>query len=231
MQNVSMKQATLRRGPRSNSLQTVLWGILTAVTVAMVPMTMLDVRAETRETETFEFRVGAGAAVPTQTVLKNTDNHTDVSSIVNFEGLYVVKEWLRVGIMYQYVPLTIDLASGGKFGSLQTHSVLPTVEVRPTENMLRDQWFKGMSPYLALGVGANWHLFKSGSAALNNAAKFPVTPAFRVATGFDVPITEYVSFNAEVAWNRDAGTYRLNGTDADFNASAVNVLGGLRLKY
>jgi len=34
-----------------------------------------------------------------------------------------------------------------------------------------------------------------------------------------------------VAWNSDSGTYKFNGQEADFNASTLNLLVGIRTQF
>ena len=44
----------------------------------------------------------AGAAFPTEKVLKNTGNGTSVGPLVNAEALYALREWVRVGMMLEW---------------------------------------------------------------------------------------------------------------------------------
>jgi hypothetical protein len=52
-----------------------------------------------------------------------------------------------------------------------------------------------------------------------------------VATGFDIAIDSKWALNTELAWNRDSGTYKFNGVQADFNASSLNLLMGVRVQF
>jgi hypothetical protein len=189
-----------------------------------------DLFAETIEEEVFAWRLRAGVAIPTQKVLKNVDNSTGIASVFNTDANYALKEWLRVGAMYEWHEHTITMG-GSKFGNLTINSLLATVELRVPRAKLRAHGLTWLTPYASLGAGANIHMFKEHREAGTNTASFPTTWAVRVATGVDFPLTDHLAFNTEVAWNRDGGTYQFNGTDASFNASTFNIIGGIRLRY
>lgn len=116
-------------------------------------------------------------------------------------------------------------------GNLTINTLLTTVEFRVPHAKLDPHGLTWMTPYASLGFGANLNSFKEHREAGGNTASFPTTFAFRVATGVDFPLTEQIGFNTEIAWNRDSGTYKFNGADASFNASTLNILGGIRLRY
>jgi opacity protein-like surface antigen len=157
-------------------------------------------------------------------------NGTTVSSLFNTDANYAIKEWLRVGVMYEWHEHTINL-DGPKFGNLTINTLLSTVEFRVPRAKLDPHGLTWLTPYASLGFGANLNSFKEHRETGVNTASFPITFAFRMATGVDFPLTDHLAFNTEIAWNRDSGTYQFNGVDASFNASTLNILGGIRLRY
>lgn len=171
-----------------------------------------------------------GVAITTNKVLENLANHTSVGPLVNFEALYALREWVRVGMMFEWDRHTIDLR-GPHFGTLNTFSFLPTVEFRPTHEAMRDLGFAWFIPYASLGTGINVHSFSNALRLGNAPVSFSNTFALRLASGLDFPITSHLAFNTEAAWNRDIGSYKLSGAEADFNASSLNFLIGLRAQF
>ena len=182
----------------------------------------------------------AGAAIPTEKVLKNTGNGTSIGPLVNAEALYALQEWIRVGRMLEWHQHSINFW-GPKFGTLGVFSILPTVEFRPTSRMRESLgWdsfvnynlrLKSLIPYASLGIGANVHSFSNSNETTNRGESFSTTLALRAAAGFDIAIDTKWSFNTEIALNRDSGTYKNNGVEGDFNASSLNLLVGVRLQF
>lgn len=171
-----------------------------------------------------------GAAILTGKVLSNISSDSSIGPIVNFEALYPLREWIRVGMMFEWHQHDID-NHGTQLGSLGIFSLLPTVEFRPTRDVMRDQGFAWVIPYASLGTGVNFHSFSNAVRFGNASVSFSNTFALRLAGGFDFPITSHLAFNTEVAWNRDSGSYKTNGAEADFNASSLNLLIGLRAQF
>ena len=171
-----------------------------------------------------------GVAIPTQKVLENFGNGTSVGPLVNFEALYALREWVRVGIMFEWHRHDIN-SWGPQFGTLNIFSLLPTVEFRPTREAMRNRGFEWFIPYASLGTGVNFHSFSNATQLGNTPVSFSNTFALRLASGVDFPLTSYLAFNTEVAWNKDSGSYQLSGADADFNASSLNLLIGLRAQF
>ena len=186
--------------------------------------------AQSAEEEVFAWRLRAGVAIPTQKVLSNVGNDTTVASLFNTDANYALKEWLRVGVLYEWHEHTINF-NGPKFGNLTINTFLTTVEFRVPRAKLDPHGLTWLTPYASVGFGANVHGFKEHQQAGGNTGSFPTTFAFRMATGIDIPLTEQLGINTEIAWNRDSGTYQFNGVDASFNASTLNILGGIRLRY
>ena len=202
--------------------------VVVCITTVMPCTTVFS--ADNVDQEIVAWRLRAGVAIPTQKVLDNIGNGTTVASLFNTDVNYRIKEWLRVGVMFEWHEHTINFW-GSKFGNLSVNTLLATVEFRVPRDKLDRHGLTWLTPYASLGAGANMHLFKEHAQAAGNTADFATTFAFRMATGVDIPITEQLGFNTEIAWNRDSGTYQFNGADAGFNASTLNILGGIRLRY
>lgn len=216
-----MKQQT-----RARLLVSLVVGIVSTATFASSP----SVSAQSVEEEVFAWRLRAGTAIPTQNVLDTIGSDTTVASLFNTDANYALKEWLRVGALYEWHEHTINF-NGPKFGNLTVNTFLATVEFRVPRAKLDPHGLTWLTPYASLGFGANVHGFKEHQQAGGNTASFPTTVAFRMATGIDIPLTEQIGINTEIAWNRDSGRYQFNGADAPFNASTLNILGGIRLRY
>ena len=179
------------------------------------------------------FGLRAGIAIPTQKVIRDFGNSTSIGPLVNLEALYAVKEWMRVGLMVEWHRHSIKMW-GPEFGTLNTVSILPTIELRPTRNFLEERGMGAIVPYAALGLGINANSLSKGSGLPSSATvSFDNTLAFRVAGGIDVPITHGIALNAELAWNRNSGDYQLSSltTTSEFNASTLNLLFGLRAEF
>ena len=72
----------------------------------------------------------AGFAPLTQSLSNNTS--TAVGSLVNFEAMYSLNNWLLVGMMLEWERHAIDLERPSlDFGHQDTVSLLPTIEIRP----------------------------------------------------------------------------------------------------
>jgi hypothetical protein len=171
-----------------------------------------------------------GVAIPTGKVLANISSEASIGPIVNFEALYPLREWVRVGMMFEWHQHDIN-NQGTQLGTLGIFSLLPTVEFRPTREAMRNQGFAWVIPYASLGTGINFHSFSNATRLGNASVSFSDTFALRLAGGFDFPITSHLAFNTEVAWNSDSGSYKTNGAEADFNASSLNLLVGLRAQF
>ena len=179
----------------------------------------------------FVLGLRAGVVVPTQQILKNVSSGTSVGPLVNFEGYYVLREWVRLGMMFEWHQF--DISSGNaQLGTLSTYSLLPVVEFRPTRDMMRrGLGFAWIIPYASLGTGVNLHSFSNATRLSDQSVSFPSTFAFRVAGGLDFPITSNLAVNAELAWKTDSGTFKTGGLERDFNASPLMFLFGLRVHF
>ena len=179
----------------------------------------------------FAFGVRAGVVVPTQQILENVSSGTSVGPLFNLEGYYVLREWVRLGMMFEYHQFSVSTGDV-KLGTLRTYSFLPTVEFRPTREMMRSGLgFAWVIPYASFGVGVNAHSFSNASRLGDESVSFPTTAAFRVAGGLDFPITPNLAVNTEIAWKKDSGTFESGGVQSNFNASPLMFLFGLRVHF
>lgn len=172
----------------------------------------------------------AGMVVPTQQILENLSSGTSVGPLVNLEGYYVLREWVRLGMMFEWHQYNIS-SGDAQVGTLSTYSLLPTIEFRPTRDMMRSLGFEWLIPYASLGTGVNVHSFSNGNRLGNEPVSFPSTFAFRVAGGLDFPITSHLAVNGEVAWKTDSGNFERSGAENNFNASPLMFLFGLRVHF
>jgi len=223
---IFLNKSNMKQRTRERLLSLFMAGIVSAITVA--PSKSFS--AQSAEVEVFAWRLRAGVAIPTQKVFNNFGNDTTVASLFNTDVNYALKEWLRVGVLYEWHEHTINF-NGSKFGNLTINTFLMTVEFRVPRAQLDPHGITWVTPYASIGAGANVHGFKEHREAGANTASFPTTFAFRMATGVDIPLTDYLGFNTEIAWNRDSGASAFNGADVSFNASTLNILGGIRLRY
>ena len=190
-------------------------------------------KAGTRQPLGWVFGLRAGIAIPTQKVIRDFGNSTSIGPLVNGEALYAVKEWMRVGLMVEWHRHSIKMW-GPEFGTLNTVSILPTIEFRPTRVFLEDRGMEAVVPYASLGLGVNTNSLSKGSGLPSTATvSFDNTLAFRAAGGIDVLITRGVALNGEVAYNLNSGDYHLSTlpTTTGFNASTVNLLFGVRVEF
>lgn len=177
----------------------------------------------------FGFR--AGIAIPTQKNIENFGNSTSIGPLINVEGLYAFKEWLRAGLMVEWHQHTIK-QWGPEFGTLNTVSILPTIEFRPPRAFLEGRGLKAVIPYGSLGLGINTNSFSKGSNLPSTASvSFDNTLAFRIGGGLDIPITSKLALNGELAWNHNSGDFQLNNTTGSFNASTLNLMVGVRAQF
>ena len=178
----------------------------------------------------FVLGLRAGAIVPTQQILENLSSGTSAGPLINLEAYYVLREWVRLGLMFEWQRYKIN-ARDAEVGTLTTFSLLPAVEFRPTRDMMRGLGFEWLIPYTSLGAGMNIHSFSNGDRLGNEAVSFSNTFAVRVAGGLDFPITSHLAVNGEVAWKRDSGDFERSGLKGDFNASSLMFLFGLRFHF
>jgi outer membrane protein len=147
------------------------------------------------------FRVGPQFST---TPLLNT-----VGPTLNFQGLYGLNKWLRIGMTLDWGQFKISDTGRQAFGvdgQFSTITVLPVyLEYRPGR-------IGGFQPYLASGIGVN----------INNK-EVSDTFAWRAAGGMDYYITKALALNTEVKYTR-------NTTDGQ-DVGGVALLFGVRMSF
>lgn len=164
----------------------------------------------------------AGFAPLTQQLAPNIS--TDVGSLVNFEALYSLNNFLLVGIMLEWERRAVDRRNPfGDLGHQDTVSVLPTVEVRPIR-------MGPIRPYVNMSFGVNVNSFgeKSSTSTISPSNNF----AWRLGWGGDYMLNERLAVNVEMAYKRNDGNVTVNGVQFnDWNASSFGFLIGGRLIF
>jgi hypothetical protein len=128
---------------------------------------------------------------------------------LNFQALYGISRWFRLGSMLEWENHGFD----GARGSLDTITLLPLmVEYRPGH-------VGGLIPYVSTGIGVNI-----------NTKDVKDTFAWRTAGGLDYALTNWFSgapkglmLNAEVAWKRNEANVG--------EASAISMIFGVRYTF
>lgn len=163
----------------------------------------------------------AGFAPLTQQLSGNTS--TDVGSLVNFQAMYSLNQWLLVGMMLEWERHAVDQERPQRdLGHQDTVSVLPTVELRPGN-------FGSLSPYVNMGLGVNVNGFGENT---NTRISPSNTFAWRLGWGADYMLTKQVALNAEMAYKRNDGHATINGArNDDWNASSFGFLFGVKMYY
>ena len=163
----------------------------------------------------------AGFAPVTQTVSEGTS--TDVGSLVNFQGMFSLNNWLLAGMMLEWERHSMSLEGPNiDLGHQDTVSVLPTVEIRPVK-------FGPLVPYANMSFGVNVNSFGENSA---NRISPSNTFAWRLGWGADYMLTKHFALNTEMAYKRNDGHATVNGTlNNDWNASSFGFLFGGKLFF
>jgi len=163
----------------------------------------------------------AGFAPVTQTVSEGTS--TDVGSLVNFQGMYSLNNWLLAGMMLEWERHSMSVeGTGSDLGHQDTVSVLPTVEIRPVK-------FGPLVPYANMSFGVNINSFGENTATSISPSN---TFAWRLGWGADYMLTKQFALNTEMAYKRNDGHATVNGNrDDDWNASSFGFLFGGKLFF
>ncbi len=166
----------------------------------------------------------AGFAPLTQQLTGNTS--TAVGSLVNFQAMYSLNNWLLVGMMLEWERHSVDQESPSlDLGHQDTVSVLPTVEVRPVR-------FGPISPYVNMSLGVNVNSFGESSGIGGNTISPSNTLAWRLGWGADYMVTKQLALNAEMAYKRNDGHATINGVrNNDWNASSFGFLFGVKMFF
>lgn len=175
-------------------------------------------------TEPGKFYLGmrAGFAPLTQQLTANTS--TDVGSLVNFQAMYSLNNWLLIGLMLEWERHSIGIESPSvDLGHQDTVSVLPTIELRPVR-------FGPITPYVNMSFGVNVNSFGED----RNIARISPsnTFAWRLGWGADWMITKQFALNGEMAYKRNDGHATIGGVQInDWNASSFGFLVGVKLFF
>ncbi|HEU4683232.1 MAG TPA: outer membrane beta-barrel protein [Nitrospira sp.] len=162
-----------------------------------------------------------GPTTLTQQLGSNLDTAT--GSVLNFQGMYGLNRWAMVGLMLEWERRSVDTERPrADLGSLDTVSVMPTVEIRP------GHW-GSLYPYGSMSLGVNVNSFSEDSSLGGTRISPSNNFAFRLAAGGDYFITEHLAFNTELAWKRNDGHAIVGPARVDsWNASSFNFLLGVR---
>ncbi|WP_447985303.1 outer membrane beta-barrel protein [Nitrospira sp. Nam74] len=167
----------------------------------------------------------AGFSPITQEMFFSTD--TSVGPVLNFMGMYGINKWMNVGLMLEYNRYGVSTEGPIDIGTVNTVSLLPTVEFRPGR-------LGRMVPYGSVGMGVNVNSLSQDDASKRSRGTIstPNTFAFRMAGGIDYPLNDRFALNTEVAWKRNRGGLEVNNVDAgSFDASSINILFGVKYTF
>jgi outer membrane protein len=164
----------------------------------------------------------AGFAPLTQQLTPNTS--TDVGSLVNFQAMYSLNNWLLIGMMLEWERHSISVERPEvDLGHQDTISVLPTIEIRPVR-------FGPITPYVNMSFGVNVNSFGED----RNIARISPsnTFAWRLGWGADWMITKQFALNGEMAYKRNDGHATIGGIQInDWNASSFGFLVGVKMFF
>ncbi len=135
-----------------------------------------------------EGRITAGFRVGPNFATQDSGVST-VGPLINFQGMYDLNKWFRVGMILEWQRHGVDVGSGG----VNTVSILPVnLEYRPGH-------FGPLVPYLTTGIGVNVNTHDVSDSF-----------AWRIGGGIDYALSNLVStapkglmLNMETAWKRN----------------------------
>jgi len=135
-----------------------------------------------------EGKITAGFRVGPSFVTQGSGVST-VGPLINFQGMYDLNKWVRVGMILEWQRHGVDVGSGG----VNTISILPVnLEYRPGH-------FGPLVPYLTTGIGVNVNTHDISNSF-----------AWRIGGGIDYALSNLVSsapkglmLNVETAWKRN----------------------------
>jgi len=151
-----------------------------------------------------EGKITAGFRVGPSFVTQGSGLST-VGPLINFQGMYDLNKWFRIGMILEWQRHGVDVGSGG----VNTISILPVnLEYRPGH-------FGPLIPYLTTGIGVNVNTHDVSDSF-----------AWRIGGGIDYALTNLVStapkglmLNMETAWKRN---------HASGDLSTIGLLFGVR---
>ncbi len=158
------------------------------------------------------------------------DTEGKLGPIVSGELFYALTDRVSLGLNVEWEKHKInDIPSGFLYGHSTTLSVIPFVEVR-------SHGFMRNSPYVSLGLGANFNTFEESDSfqticliSLLRTCKSDLdnTFALRAGLGTDYFVTEVLALNVEFGWKYNSG--KIHGDiDDDFRAIVLTILFGIR---
>jgi hypothetical protein len=151
---------------------------------------------------------------------------TDVGSLVNFQAMYSINNWLLLGLMLEWERHSMSNEGPNvDLGHQDTVSVLPTVEIRPVR-------FGSLVPYANMSFGVNVNSFGESSDIGGTRISPSNTFAWRLGWGADYMLTKQLALNTEMAYKRNDGHATVNGfRDNDWNASSFGFLVGVKMFF
>lgn len=171
----------------------------------------------------------AGFAPLTQQLTDNTS--TAVGSLLNFQAMYSVNNWLLLGMMLEWERHGVSVERPDvDLGHVDTVSVLPTIEIRPVR-------FGPVIPYVNMSFGVNVNSFGEDKAIAGSRISPANTFAWRLGWGGDWMITKQFALNAEMAYKRNDGHANITGPGPlaggriDTNASSFGFLFGVKMFF
>lgn len=169
----------------------------------------------------FVLGMRAGFAPVTQTVSEGIS--TDVGSLVNFQAMYSLNNWLLVGMMLEWERHSMSTERfDTDLGHQDTVSVLPTVEVRPVK-------LGPVTPYVNMSFGVNVNSFGENT---NTRISPSNTFAWRLGWGADYMLNQQFALNTEMAYKRNDGHATVDGNRInDWNASSFGFLVGVKMFF
>lgn len=170
------------------------------------------------------FGIRPGFSVLTQEGFANTG--ADVGFALNFQGLYAINSWFLAGLTLEWERRHFDAESPSlSLGTLNTVSLIPTVEVRPIR-------YGNLVPYASGGIGVNVNSFSESNQVGSTKISPDNTFAFRLAGGTDYFVTKRLALNTEIAWKRNRGGIDIGSVSGQpFDASSFNFLFGIRYTF
>ena len=155
-------------------------------------------------TEPGKFILGMRAGFAPLTQSLTSDSSTDVGSLVNFQALYSLNNWLLVGMMLEWERHSIDQVRPNiDLGHQDTVSILPTIEIRPVK-------FGPIVPYVNMSFGLNVNSFGESNAIAGNQISPSNNFAWRLGWGGDYMLNKQFALNAEMGYKRNDGHATIN---------------------
>lgn len=183
----------------------VLFGmVLTAGSLGFLHLDTATAAEWVHEGMAEEGKITAGFRVGPSFVTQGSGVST-VGPLINFQGMYDLNKWFRIGMILEWQRHGVDVGSGG----VHTISILPVnLEYRPGH-------LGPLVPYLTTGIGVNVNTHDVSDSF-----------AWRIGGGIDYALTNLVStapkglmLNMETAWKRN---------HASGDLSTIGLLFGVR---